>query len=117
MTTTDDLDDVLPLTPIAFDILLTLLDEEAHGYAIMRAVEERWSGTRSLHAGTLYRALSRLVDNGLITELDESPEESADERRRYYRVTARGRKAAQAEARRLERRLGVARARGLLEPA
>lgn len=117
MTATDDLDELLPLTPIAFDILLTLLGEEAHGYAIMRAVEDRWGGTRSLHAGTLYRALSRLVDAGLITELAESPEGSADERRRYYRVTERGREAARAEARRLERRLGVARARGLLEPA
>jgi DNA-binding PadR family transcriptional regulator len=105
------------LTPVAFDILLALLDGEAHGYAIMRAVEERSGGATSLHAGTLYRALSRLVDAGLIEELDEPPEPSSDERRRYYRVTEAGRGAAAAEARRLERRLGVARAHGLLGPA
>lgn len=107
----------LPLTPIAFDILLALLDEDAHGYAIMRSVEERSGGTTSLHAGTLYRALSRLVDAGLIVELEEPPEEGTDERRRYYRVTPSGRRVAAAEARRLEAQLGAARARGLLGPA
>jgi len=107
----------LPLTPIAFDILLSLMDEDAHGYAIMRSVEERSRGETSLHAGTLYRALSRLVDGGLIEELDEAPEEDADGRRRYYRITAPGRKAAAAEARRLESQLGAARAHGLLGPA
>lgn len=107
----------LPLTPIAFDILLTLLDGEAHGYAIMRAVEERSGGERSLHAGTLYRALSRLVDAGLIAELADAPDEEVDGRRRYYRVTAEGRKAAAAEARRLQSQLGAARAHGLLDPA
>lgn len=107
----------LPLTPIAFDILLALLDEDAHGYAIMRSVEERSGGTTSLHAGTLYRALSRLVDAGLIVELEDPPEEGTDERRRYYRVTPSGRRVAAAEARRLEAQLGAARARGLLGPA
>ena len=114
---TDELDERLPLTPVAFDVLLTLLDDDAHGYAIMRAVEERSGGRTSLHAGTLYRALSRMVDAGLIRELEESPEEGADDRRRYYRVTELGRAAASAEARRLERRVGAARARGLLGPA
>ena len=112
-----ELEDLLPLTPIAFDILLTLLDGEAHGYAIMQAVEARSAGRRSLHAGTLYRALSRLVDAALISELEEVPGESEDGRRRYYRVTRLGRRAAAEEARRLERRLGVAREHGLLDPA
>lgn len=106
-----------PLTPIAFDILLALLDGAAHGYAIMRSVEERSGGATSLHAGTLYRALSRMVDGGLIEELDEAPDEDSDERRRYYRVTGEGRRAAAAEARRLEAQLGAARAHGLLGPA
>ena len=110
-------DAAAPLTPIAFDILLALLDGVAHGYAIMRAVEERSEGATSLHAGTLYRALSRLVDAGLIEELDEAPGEGSDERRRYYRVTAEGRRAAAAEARRLEAQLGAARAHGLLGSA
>lgn len=103
-----------PLTPIAFDILLSLLDGPAHGYAIMQAVEERTAGSTSLHAGTLYRALSRMADSGLIEELDEAPGEVSDERRRYYRVTVLGRRSAAAEARRLESRLGAARAHGLL---
>ena len=113
-STTGDLVELLPLTPIAFDILLSLLGGEAHGYAIMRAVEERTGGVRSLHAGTLYRALSRLVAKGLIGELQDAPEGQSDERRRYYRVTKLGRKAAAAEARRLESQLGAARAHGLL---
>jgi DNA-binding PadR family transcriptional regulator len=104
---------LLPLTSVAFDILLSLLAGDAHGYAIMRAVEERTGGATSLHAGTLYRALSRLVGTGLIEELDAVPDD-ADERRRYYRVTALGRQVAAAEARRLEGQLGEARAQGLL---
>jgi len=106
-----------PLTPVAFDILLALLDAHAHGYAIMRAVQERTGGATNLHAGTLYRALSRLVDTGLIEELDEPPVEDSDERRRYYRITQAGRAAASHEARRLDAQLGAARAHGLLEPA
>lgn len=115
----DDFDPTtyLPLTPIALDILLALLEGAAHGYAIMRSVEDRSVGAMNLHAGTLYRALSRLVDDGLITELEEAPEEGADERRRYYRVTESGRRVAAAEARRLDAQLGAARAHGLLGPA
>jgi DNA-binding PadR family transcriptional regulator len=109
-----DPEELLPLTPVAFDILLALLEGEAHGYAIMRSVQERTGGATSLHAGTLYRALSRLMDAGLIEELDELPEGASDERRRYYRVTRLGRQVAAAEARRLEQQLGAARAHGLL---
>jgi len=107
-------DEFLPLTPVAFDILLSLLDCERHGYAIMQAVEARSGGRTSLHAGTLYRALSRLLTSGLIEELAEAPRPEADERRRYYRVTEQGRRVASAEARRLERQVGAARAHGLL---
>jgi DNA-binding PadR family transcriptional regulator len=106
--------ELLPLTPVAFDILLTLVAQDAHGYAIMRSVEERTGGKTSLHAGTLYRSLSRLVETGLIEELESPPEEASDERRRYYRVTREGRQVAAAEARRLESQLGAARAHGLL---
>ena len=105
-----------PLTPLAFDILLSLLDGAAHGYAIMQTVQERGAAPGSVHAGTLYRALARLVDAAMIEEL-EAPPAGADERRRYYRVTPVGRKAAAAEARRIERQLGAARAHGLLRPA
>ena len=108
---------LLPLTPIAFDILLSLLDGAAHGYAIMRHVEARAGAPNGLHPGTLYRALSRLVRDGLIEEVEDDPGDGADERRRYYRVTTTGRRAAAAEARRLDEQLGAARALGLLNEA
>jgi len=111
----DSLEHLLPLTPVAFDIVLSLLDEPAHGYAILRAVEERSGPSgNGLHAGTLYRALSRLVGSGILEELADAPDGASDERRRYYRVTTLGRRVAVAEARRLEEQLGAARERGLL---
>ena len=115
--TTPDGAQLQPLTPIAFDILLSLLAGEAHGYAIMRSVQERTGGTTSLHAGTLYRALSRLVKTGLIEEVQDPSDAGGDERRRYYRVMSDGRRVAKAEARRLESQLGAARLHGLLGEA
>lgn len=105
------------LTPVSFDILLSLLDGSSHGYAIMQAVEARSGGETTLHAGTLYRTLSRLVDAGMIEEVEAPEDDDSDERRRYYSVTAEGREAARTEARRLEQILGAARAHGLLGPA
>lgn len=104
----------LPLTPLAFEILLSLASGARHGYAIMQAVEERAAGGVSLHAGTLYRALARLVDAGWIEETEQSPEAEADQRRRYYELTGLGKRVAGAEARRLESQVGTARAFGLL---
>jgi len=106
--------DLLPLTPVAFEILLSLSADDRHGYAIMRAVDERTNGRTRLHAGSLYRALARLVESGLIEELADPPKEGADERRRYYRLTQLGRKVGVAEARRLESQVGAARSFGLL---
>lgn len=109
-----ELHEHLPLTPVAFEILVALAGEERHGYAIMRSVEERTGGRLSLHPGTLYRALGRLADAGWIEELEERPDaERDDERRRYYRITELGREVARAEARRLAGQLGAARDAGL----
>jgi len=106
----------LPLTPVAFEILLALARGEMHGYAMMRDIEARTDGRMSLHAGTLYRALGRLLEDGLLEELDERPDpEVDDQRRRYYRLSGLGRAVAAAEASRLERQVGAARARRLLE--
>jgi DNA-binding PadR family transcriptional regulator len=106
--------DFLPLTPIAFDILLSLADGEQHGYSIMRGVQER-TGAVEIHAGTLYRALNRLLSQGLIIELDDRPApELDDERRHYYRMTPLGAQVLRAEARRLESQVLAARARRLL---
>jgi len=104
----------LPLTPVVFEILLSLAGGERHGYSIMQEVESRSGGAVALRAGSLYRALARLLDDGLVEELEERPDPGGDERRRYYRLTATGQEVAAAEARRLARQLGTARARRLL---
>ncbi len=107
-------DQFLPLTPVAFEILLALADGEQHGYRIMQDVNSRAAGAVTLHAGTLYRALARLLEQEFIEELAERPAED-DERRRYYRLTERGLAVARAEARRLAGQLEAARTRRLLE--
>ena len=104
--------EILPLTPLSFEILLALLDGDRHGYAILQVLEQRLSQTIPMRTGTLYRALSRLMDEGLIEPSGAA--ESEDERRRYYRITARGRKIARAEAERLADQVAAARAHRLL---
>jgi len=104
----------LPLSTVAFEILLALADEDRHGYAIMQEVEARSGGAVSLHAGSLYRALARLLEQDLIEELDPHAAGPGDERRRSYRLTARGRAVARAEAARLEQQVARARASRLL---
>ena len=73
-------DTFLPLTPVAFEILIALADGERHGYSILQEVESRSGGTIALHAGTLYRALARLLESDLIGELNESPDPSSADR-------------------------------------
>ena len=108
----------LPLTPVAFEILLALADGERHGYSILQEVERRSGGTVSLHAGTLYRALARLLESELIEELTEAPDpKNDDDRRRYYRLTTRGIAVAKSEVARLEGQLSAARSRRLLKGA
>ena len=105
----------LPLTPVVFEILLALAEGEQHGYAIMLEVERRSGGSVTLHPGSLYRALNRLLESGLIAELDERPDpDHDDERRRYYRLTPLGGDVARAEAARLESQVASARSRRLL---
>lgn len=106
----------LPLTPVVFDILLSLADEDRHGYSIIREVTARTA--TPLRPGTLYRALGRLLDDALVEELDARPARGDDdERRRYYRMTPLGREVARAEARRLDEQVAHARARRLLKGA
>jgi DNA-binding PadR family transcriptional regulator len=108
----------LPLTSVAFEILLALADGERHGYSILQEVESRTGGSVSLHAGTLYRALARLLESALIEELDAPPNRSSDdERRRYYRLSDRGVAVARAEAARLDSQVAAARTRRLLKGA
>jgi DNA-binding PadR family transcriptional regulator len=108
-------EDLLPLTPAAFEILLALADGDAHGYQIMRAVDARTGGQLTLQAGTLYRALARLLGEGLIAELDERPDPDQDDvRRRYYRLTPFGVRVTAAEVERLSSQVKAARSRRLL---
>ena len=104
----------LPLPPAVFQILVALADQDRHGYAIMQDVAARTDGQTRLSPGTLYGSIKRMLDDGLIVELDERPDpDHDDERRRYYRITQSGRTAARAEADRLTTLLRQARAAGL----
>ena len=92
----------LPLTPAVFHILVALGDGEAHGYAIMQAVTQKSMGTVRLGAGTLYGAINRLLQDGLIEESEERPDpEMDDSRRRYYRLTDFGGRVLAAETKRM----------------
>jgi DNA-binding PadR family transcriptional regulator len=105
----------LPLTPAVLHILLSLADEERHGYGIMREVEGRTGGEMRLGPGTLYGSIKRMLGDGLIEESDERPDpELDDSRRRYYRITDFGREVAGVEAARLERLVISARDKKLL---
>jgi DNA-binding PadR family transcriptional regulator len=105
----------LPLTPPMFQLLLALADGDKHGYAIIKEVHRRTNGRIRLGAGTLYALIKRFADDGLIIECDERPDPSLDdERRRYYRLSERGRAVAIAEARRMEAAVDDARAKLLL---
>jgi DNA-binding PadR family transcriptional regulator len=107
-------EDLLPLQPAAFHILVALGSGDRHGYAIMREVAERTGGTFRLHPGTLYTTVRRLLEEGLVEELAERPvPDEDDERRRYYRLTRLGRAVARAEAARLESLVVMAKRAGL----
>ena len=102
------------MSPQVFQILLSLADEARHGYAIITDVRDRTGGEVALTASTLYDALSRLVDETLIEEVDAPDRADRDGRRRYYALSAAGRDALRAEVRRLERVLAMARTKRLL---
>jgi DNA-binding PadR family transcriptional regulator len=103
------------LTPAVFHILLALADGESHGYGIMQDVERFTNGETRLGPGTLYRSIQRMLVDGLIEELAISLHDEADEdRRRYYRLTAKGLSAARREAQRLADLVDAARHRQLL---
>lgn len=99
-----------PLPSAAFQILLSLADEDRHGYGIMRQVAEQTGGRMRLGPGTLYSSIQSLLEEKLIDEVNlREDERLGQERRRYYRLTAAGRKLARSEAERLADLLRVAR--------
>jgi len=110
----DDVDALLPLPAATFHILLALADQDRHGYAILQEVEARTGGELRLSAGTLYRSVHRMLEQGLVVETGDRPApDEDDERRRYYRITPYGTAVAKAEARRLAELIRLARAAGL----
>jgi DNA-binding PadR family transcriptional regulator len=126
--TAGDPEQLLPLTPVMLNILLALADEERHGYGIGVEVRERTGGKMRLGPGTLYGSLKRLVDGGLVEEVEESerpledqaegaPRRYDTERRRYYRLTGFGERVLGAELARLERVLRTAQQKGLFPPS
>ena len=104
---------LLPLQPATFHILLALSGEDRHGYAIILDVEARTNGELRLSAGTLYRSIARMVEQGLITEVEKLRTRDDYERRRYYRITAFGTTVARAEMARLTELVRLAKASGL----
>jgi DNA-binding PadR family transcriptional regulator len=106
------------LPEATFHILIALARGERHGYGILQEVERATGGQLRLGAGTLYRALQRMLEQGLIVETEERPApEEDDERRRYYRITEEGREAAQRETRRLAEMVRLAESRGIVREA
>jgi DNA-binding PadR family transcriptional regulator len=113
-----DPEELLPLSPAVFHVLLALADAERHGYGIIKEVEARTEGRVRLGPGTLYGSIKRMLEEGLIEESDERPDSALDdERRRYYRLTGFGRRVASAEAERLSGLVDAARAKRLLSRA
>src|ERR1700730_1634268 len=109
----DDPAGFIPLPPTPFHILLAVAQDDRHGYAIIQDVAERTGGELKLSAGTLYRSIQRMLEQGLLVETQERPApEVDDERRRYYRITPFGTAVARAEARRLMQLVKLARSSG-----
>jgi len=105
----------LPLAPATFQILLALVDRERHGYAIMKEITTRTDGAVQLGPGTLYGALKRLLESGLVEKGSERADpELGDDRRRYYKLTKLGLRVARLEARRLDAMVRAARQKKLI---
>jgi len=107
-------DGASPITPVEFEILLALADQARHGYAVMQEISERSQGAVMVRPGTLYRAIDRMLQVGLLQEVKDRPGAGEDQRRRYYRLTESGRRVAMVEARRLADVVASARAKKLL---
>ncbi len=108
-------DTLLPLTPAVFHILLALVDSERHGYGIMQEIVYRTDGKLRMGPGTLYGTIKRMLADGLIEEVGERAEPSADdERRRYYRLSDFGQRVVRAEVQRLTQLIRIAQAKQLL---
>lgn len=110
----EDATELVPMTDLAFNVLISLKNAELHGYALIKMLRER-TGRAGLRTGTVYAALARLEESGLVEEAEGAGgDRGDDDRRRYYRITELGLAAARAEAQRLDELLRIARAKDLL---
>lgn len=107
-------EELLPLRPAVFEIVVALGSEKLHGYDIMRRVEEHSGGTTVLRASTVYGSIKRMLAEGLIEEVKDHLAQEPDERRRYYALTDFGCEVALAEVERLEALIRRARAEGIV---
>ena len=115
MKSTEKPEELLPLSPAMFHILLALADGERHGYSIMQEITKQTDGSLRIGPTTLYRSIKHMLEAGLIAEAASRPDPALDdERRRYYQITPFGKLVAGMEARRLERALSVARNKAFL---
>jgi DNA-binding PadR family transcriptional regulator len=113
---TPEIEQILPLTPTVFHILLALADQERHGYGIMQEVTMMTQNRVQMGPGTLYGSIKRMLKANLIEESDERPDPALDdERRRYYRLTDFGRQVLAAEARRLSTLIDVAQTKHIFD--
>ena len=101
------------MTPLTYQILLALADSDRHGYGIIKEIEARSSDGAGPSTGALYLALQRMESDGLVAE-SPKPEADDDARRRYYRLTEKGKRSAEAESTRLAALVAVARDKKLL---
>lgn len=107
--------EALPLTPLTYHVLLALADEDRHGYAILKEVEERTGGEMTIETGALYHALKRMLDDGLIEPVPAQERPAGeDRRRRAYRLLTWGREVLAAESLRLRRLVAVAEAKAVI---
>ena len=112
-----DVDSVLPLKPVDLLVLMVLFESERHGYGIVQDIEVRSAGRIRLVPGNLYSVLRRLIGVGVIAEAAErSAPDLEDQRRRYYRITAFGRRVLAAEVRRMQELLATAQALRIVDP-
>ncbi len=118
MTHSDDLDRHVPLAPHSFQILLSLLDRELHGYSIIKDIETRTGGEMVLGTSTAYAAIKRMVESGFLEEASsDSDEQSGGPQRKVYRITEWGRDVARAEGLRITRLERMVAEKGLLDPS
>jgi DNA-binding PadR family transcriptional regulator len=116
MTKIPNIDELLPLRPVEFLVLLVLADDERHGYGIVQDIADRTDGKVKLLPGNLYAVLRRLMESGLLAESSRRPAEDLDDqRRRYYCITKLGERVLTADAERMKSLVQQVEARDLLK--